>query len=144
MTARGRALLTAVLGFLQLEARSIVGYGTALHGRRSLEALRAWRDNRCGIGLIVNDVARQGYKVSVRQIDVCVATPTSRRLRRRVKRCSARPGRRCVVVDSNDNISSSDPLTKDSVDARGRAADRPRIMRRSAVAFPKGDFPHES
>lgn len=76
---RRRALLLAALGFLQLEPRSIAGYGTALHGRRGLEALHACLDSWRGLGVIVDGMQRRGYAVSLRMIDAWIASCCGRR-----------------------------------------------------------------
>jgi hypothetical protein len=60
---RRRSLLTAALGFLQLPPRS-----------PALRALHAWLDNWRGVGLIVEGMRRQGYRVSLREIDAWVAS----------------------------------------------------------------------
>jgi hypothetical protein len=60
---RRRALLTAALGFLQLPPQTA-----------ALRALHAWLDNWRGIGLIVEGMRRQGYRVSLREIDAWVAS----------------------------------------------------------------------
>jgi hypothetical protein len=60
---RRRALLAAALGFLQLPPQP-----SALH------ALHAWLDTWRGVGLIVDGMARQGYRVSLREIDAWVAS----------------------------------------------------------------------
>jgi hypothetical protein len=60
---RRRALLTAALGFLQLSPRT-----------SALRALHAWLDNWRGVGLIVDGMRRQGYRVSLREIDAWVAS----------------------------------------------------------------------
>jgi hypothetical protein len=57
---RRRALLTAALGFLQLHHTSAL--------------LHAWLDNWRGVGLIVKGMRRQGYRVSLREIDAWVAS----------------------------------------------------------------------
>jgi hypothetical protein len=59
---RRRALLTAALGFLQLPPQT-----------SALRALHAWLDNWRGVGLIVHRMRRQGYRVSLREIDAWVA-----------------------------------------------------------------------
>jgi hypothetical protein len=52
------APFTAALGFLQIHSR-----------RLPLRALHAWLDNWRGAGLIVEGMRRQGYRVSLREID---------------------------------------------------------------------------
>jgi hypothetical protein len=58
-----RALLTAALGFLQFPPQT-----------SALRALHAWLDNWRGVGLIVEGMRRQGYRVSLREIDAWVAS----------------------------------------------------------------------
>jgi hypothetical protein len=60
---RRRALLTAALGFLALPAHT-----------PALRALHAWLDNWRGLGLIVDAMRRQGYRVSLREIEAWVAS----------------------------------------------------------------------
>jgi hypothetical protein len=60
---RRRAFLTAALGFLALSAHT-----------PALRALHAWLDNWRGVGLIVEGMRRQGYRVSLREIDAWVAS----------------------------------------------------------------------
>jgi hypothetical protein len=67
VTDRRRALLTAALGFLQLPPQT-----------SALRALHAWRDNWRGVGLIVEAMRRQGYCVSLREIDASVASIRTR------------------------------------------------------------------
>jgi hypothetical protein len=60
---RRRALVTAALGFLQLPPQT-----------PALCALHAWLDNWRGVGLLVEGMRRQGYRVSLREIDAWVAS----------------------------------------------------------------------
>jgi hypothetical protein len=60
---RRRALLTAALGFLRLPPQT-----------SALRALHAWLDNWRGVGLVVEGMRRQGYRVSLREIDAWVAS----------------------------------------------------------------------
>ena len=60
---RRRALLTAALGFLQLPPQM-----------SALRTLHAWLDSWRGIGYIVVGMRRQGYRVSLREIDAWVAS----------------------------------------------------------------------
>ena len=60
---RRRALLTAALGFLQLPAQT-----------SAQAALHAWLDSWRGVGLIIDGMRRQGYRVSLREIDAWVAS----------------------------------------------------------------------
>ena len=60
--SKRRSLLVAALGFLHLPAHT-----------PALRALHAWLDNWRGIGLIVEGM-RQGYRVSLREIDAWVAS----------------------------------------------------------------------
>ena len=60
---RRRAVLAAALGFLQLPPQT-----------SALRALHAWLDNWRGIGLVVAGMRRQGYRVSLREIDAWVAS----------------------------------------------------------------------
>jgi hypothetical protein len=66
---RRRALLVATLGFVQIERHAFHG-----HARRGLAALHAWLDNWRGVGLIVEGMRRQRYRVSLREIDAWVAS----------------------------------------------------------------------
>jgi hypothetical protein len=60
---RRRVLLTAALGFLQLPPQT-----------SALRALHAWLDNWRGVGLVVEGMRRQSYRVSLREIDAWVAS----------------------------------------------------------------------
>jgi hypothetical protein len=60
---RRRALLTAALGFVQFPPQT-----------SALRALHAWLDNWGDVGLIVEGMRRQGYRVSLREIDAWVAS----------------------------------------------------------------------
>jgi hypothetical protein len=60
---RRRSLLIAALGFLQLPPQT-----------SALRALHAWLDNWRGVGLIVEGMRRQGYRLSLREIDAWVAS----------------------------------------------------------------------
>ena len=62
MTDPRRSLLVAALGFLQLSPQA-----------PALRALHAWLDSWRGVGLIVEGMRRQGYRVSLREIDAWVA-----------------------------------------------------------------------
>jgi hypothetical protein len=53
---RRRSLLIAALGFLQLPPQT-----------SALRALHAWLDNWRGLGLIVEGVERQGYRLSLKK-----------------------------------------------------------------------------
>src|SRR5438552_18042466 len=66
MTDRRRALLVAALGFLQLSPQA-----------RELVLVHRWRDSWRGVGFIVEGMRRQGYRVSLREIDACVASFSS-------------------------------------------------------------------
>jgi hypothetical protein len=61
--AQRRPLLVAALGFLQLAPQT-----------SALRALHAWLDTWRGVGLIVDGMRRQGYRVSLREIDAWVAS----------------------------------------------------------------------
>ena len=64
---RRRSLLVAALGFLSLDiSRS--------HIAPPLAALHSWLDTWRGVGLIVDGMRRQGYRVSLREIDAWVAS----------------------------------------------------------------------
>ena len=54
-----RALLTAALGFLQVQPQT-----------SALRALHAWLDSWTGVGLVVVGMERQGFKVSIRSVAV--------------------------------------------------------------------------
>jgi hypothetical protein len=60
---RRRLLLRAALGFLQLSPQT-----------SALRALHAWLDSWRGVGLVVDGIRRQGYRVSLREIDAWVAS----------------------------------------------------------------------
>jgi hypothetical protein len=93
LAADCRALLTAALGFIQVSPQT-----------PALRALHAWLDNWRGVGLLVDGMRRQGYRVSLREIDAWVASfratirwsamRGSRRRRHPGPRCSSRRGRR--------------------------------------------------
>jgi hypothetical protein len=58
-----RSLLVAALGFLRFAPQA-----------PALRALHSWLDNWCGVGLIVEGMRRQGYRVSLREIDAWVVS----------------------------------------------------------------------
>ena len=60
---RRRALLIAAVGFLSLDA-------SRSHMAPPLAALHSWLDNWRGVGLIIDGMLRQGFRVSVRNIAV--------------------------------------------------------------------------
>src|SRR5947207_8371732 len=59
LTKQRRALLLAALGFVQFPPQT-----------SALLALHAWLDNWRGVGLNIDGMMRQGYRVSVRNIAV--------------------------------------------------------------------------
>ena len=60
---RRRALLIAAVGFLSLDASNS-------RLPPPLAALHSWLDNWRGVGLIIDGMLRQGFRVSVRNIAV--------------------------------------------------------------------------